>query len=83
MKITKEQAKRFADKMKLDFKTLKFTLNDLKFGMNVELEHGYINRMTNVTNNSITKTGKIALAHLIEHHKYYKELKKMEKKLGI
>lgn len=83
MKITKTQAINFAKKMKIDFKKVKYDLADLLYGMNVELEHGYINKATNVTNNSITKTGKIALAHLNEHHNYYKELKKMEKRLGI
>lgn len=39
--------------------------------MNVELEHGLISLSTNVTNNDIIMTAKIALAHLNEFPNYY------------
>ena len=81
--ITKKQAERFAKKMGLRWESVDYTIKDLTQGMNVELEHGKRNPLTNVTNDSITKTGKIALAHLMEHPKYYVELAKMEKRLGI
>lgn len=48
-------------------------------GLEVELEHGMINPATNVTNDDIMKTGKIALAHLNEFPDYYDRLEKMEK----
>ena len=50
-----------------------FSINDLLTGMNIELEHGLINPNTNVTNNDLMATGKIALAHLMEYPNYYNE----------
>lgn len=47
-------------------------------GISVELEHGSINKKTNVTNNNLLITGKIALAHLNEMPDYYVKLKQME-----
>lgn len=81
MKITKKDAQLFAKYIGLDLRKTRFKLKDLVRGMNVELEHGTINPYTNVTNNSILLTGKIALAHLLEAPNYYRELKKMEKRL--
>ncbi len=49
----------------------KFTLNDLITGINIELEHGLVNPKTNVTNNDLLLTMKIALAHLNEFPNYY------------
>lgn len=48
-----------------------FTLEDLITGINIELEHGIINPKTNVTNNNLVLTMKIALAHLNEFPDYY------------
>ena len=49
----------------------KFTLDDLITGINIEKEHGKINYQTNVTDNDLVKTMKIALAHLNEFPNYY------------
>lgn len=49
----------------------KFTPEDLLEGINVELEHGLNNPSTNVTNNNLIMTSKIALAHLNEYPNYY------------
>ena len=49
----------------------KFTPEELLTGMNIELEHGLIDPKTNVTNNNILDTAKIALAHLNEYPNYY------------
>lgn len=51
----------------------KFSIKDLVTGLNIELEHGYANPVTNVTNNDLLATGKIALAHLNEFSNYYNE----------
>lgn len=51
----------------------KFTPEELLIGMNIELEHGLINPKTNVTNNNILDTAKIALAHLNEYPNYYNQ----------
>ncbi|MDD4796134.1 MAG: hypothetical protein PHG03_06280 [Bacilli bacterium] len=42
----------------------KFTVEALITGVNIELEHGKVNPKTNVTNNDLLFTMKIALAHL-------------------
>jgi hypothetical protein len=47
-------------------------------GMDVELEHGTENSVTNVTDDDPLLTGKIALAHLNEFPDYYTRLHEME-----
>ena len=47
--------------------SIKFTEKE----SDVELEHGLINKNTNVTDNDLIKTMKIALAHLNEFSNYY------------
>ncbi len=49
----------------------KYTLEEFLDGMNIELEHGKVDKLTNVTNDNIITTAKIALAHLNEHPNYY------------
>lgn len=55
----------------LNIRFNKFTPEDLLRGINIESEHGIINPKTNVTDNNIVKTAKIALAHLNEYPNYY------------
>jgi hypothetical protein len=74
--ITNKQAIQLAKKVKLNLKL--FPLKLWKFGLQVELEHGTINPHTNVTNNDLILTAKIALAHIIEYPDYYQRLKIME-----
>lgn len=62
----------------------KFTIEEFLDGINIELEHGTINPLTNVTNNNLITTAKIALAHLNEFPNYYNKiygLKNFEKYL--
>lgn len=51
--------------------------------LQVELEHGKgldpLHSKTNVTNDDLRLTAKIALAHLLEYPDYYQRLDKMEK----
>ena len=49
----------------------KFTIEEFLEGINIEMEHGKINQQTNVTNNDLITTSKIALAHLNEFPNYY------------
>lgn len=58
-----------ANILNIDFS--KFSLSDFVTGINIELEHGLINPETNVTNNNLLTTAKIALAHLNEFPNYY------------
>ena len=59
----------------------KFTPEDFLTGINIESEHGKINIKTNVTDDDILTTSKIALAHLNEFPNYYNKeygIKKFE-----
>ena len=58
---------------------VKYNPEQFRMGIEVELEHGKINPATNVTNDDLMTTGKIALAHLNEFPDYYNRLEKMEK----
>ena len=58
-----------ANKLNISFD--KFSKEDFLTGINIELEHGKINSNTNVTNNDLEMTAKIALAHLNEFSNYY------------
>ena len=49
----------------------KFSPEEFLEGINIELEHGTINPRTNVTNDNLIITAKIALAHLNEFPNYY------------
>lgn len=49
----------------------KFTPEEFLEGINIELEQGLVNELTNVTNNNLIITAKIALAHLNEFPNYY------------
>ncbi len=49
----------------------KFTKEEFLDGINIELEHGTVNPKTNVTNDDLITTAKIALAHLNEFPNYY------------
>ena len=67
--ITNEQVLHVAKLLNITFD--KFSFDDFKTGLNIELEHGNINPNTNVTNDNLFLTGKIALAHLNEFPNYY------------
>ena len=68
-KINKDMSLYVANILGIDFS--KFTLDDFNRGMNIELEHGKQNPMTNVTNDDLIATAKIALSHLNEFPYYY------------
>ena len=74
--FTTEQAREYGENLGIDWK--KFDVEQFRSGMDVELEHGNVNPLTNVTNNDPLATAKIALAHLNEYPDYYTRLDKME-----
>ncbi len=49
----------------------RFTPEEFLDGILIELEHGVVSPETNVTNNDLIVTAKIALAHLNEFPNYY------------
>lgn len=75
-KFSLEDAKSIGGK--LGIKWDKFDIDQLRRGMDVELEHGLCDALTNVSNDDMLTTGKIALAHLNEFPDYYDRLEKME-----
>ena len=58
----------------LGIKFDKYTIEEFLDGMNIELEHGLVSPKTNVTNDDLITTSKIALAHLNEFPNYYNPL---------
>ena len=74
--FTTEEAKVIGDNLGIDWN--KFDIEQFRMGLAVELEHGAHDTETNVTNDDITITGKIAWAHLKEIPDYYTRLAKME-----
>jgi Protein of unknown function (DUF5661) len=77
-RFSAEQAKAVATEIGLDFDAVPFDLEQFRRGMEVELEHGSHDPMTNVTNDDPIITGKIAWAHLREMPDYYDRLDAME-----
>jgi hypothetical protein len=74
--FTAERAKAIGEQLGIDWS--KFDVEQFRSGMDVELEHGVVNALTNVTNDDPLMTGKIALAHLNEFPDYYTRLETME-----
>ena len=74
--FTSEQAKKVGEMLGINWS--KFDVEQFRMGMEVELEHGKVDPHTNVTNDDLLITGKIALAHLTEYADYYTRLEKME-----
>ncbi len=72
-KFTLAEAEQIADKLAIDFSKVNFTLEEFLEGVNIELEHGLVDKKTNVTSDDPIMTGKIALAHLNEVPTYYNE----------
>lgn len=66
-----EDAIKVVGKLGIDFS--EFSKEDFLTGLNIELEHGKVDPMTNVTDNDLEKTAKIALAHLNEFPNYYNQ----------
>lgn len=75
--LTTAEAKLIGKRLGIEWD--KFDVHQFEIGMKVELEHGIISPLTNVTNDDLLTTGKIALAHLNEIPDYYTRLLKMEK----
>ncbi len=80
--FTTEQAGVVARELGIDPDQAGFTLETFRRGMEVELEHGLRNPLTNVTDDDPVVTGKIAWAHLREVPDYYERLEVMEREGG-
>ena len=76
--FTVEQARVMGERIGIDWATSPFDVEQLRMGMDVELEHGTRDLATNVTDDDLTVTAKIARAHLNEFPDYYSRLAVME-----
>jgi hypothetical protein len=76
--FTVEQARAAGEKIGIDWSSSRFDVDQFRMGMDVELEHGTQDRETNVTDDDVLVTAKIARAHLNEFPDYYSRLAVME-----
>lgn len=76
--FTAEEARLAGERIGIDWATSAFDVEQFRKGMDVELEHGTHDRETNVTDDDVTVTAKIARAHLNEFPDYYTRLALME-----
>ena len=76
--FTTEQARETGETIGIDWQTFPFDTEQLRAGMDVELEHGSHDPETDVTGDDPVVTAKIAWAHLKEFAEYYIRLARME-----
>ena len=76
--FTADEARRVGEEIGIDWVSAPFDIEQFRTGMEVELEHGLHDQLTNVTQDDPLITGKIALAHLNEFPDYYTRLQRME-----
>ena len=76
--FTESEARTVGEQIGIDWSKAPFDVDQSRRGMDVELEHGLHDLLTNVTDDDPLVTGKIALAHLNEFPDYYTRLERME-----
>jgi len=76
--FTLAQARDAGTRIGIDWAGSRFDAEQFRAGMDVELEHGARDPETNVTDDDVTVTAKIARAHLNEFPDYYTRLAVME-----
>ena len=74
--VSTEEARNVGSALKIDW--TKLDLEQFRHGLEVEFEHGARDPETDVTNDDLSLTGKIAWAHLKEFPDYYTRLDKLE-----
>jgi hypothetical protein len=79
MRFSTEEARAAGERVGIDWGSAPFDVEQLRMGMDVELEHGLHDPATNVTDDDTLVTTKIALAHLNEFPDYYTRLERMER----
>lgn len=75
--FSESEAEELGRRIGVDWKRI--PLEEFRRGLTVELEHGAHDPQTNVTNDDVVVTAKIALAHLKEFPDYYTRLARMER----
>jgi DNA-directed RNA polymerase alpha subunit len=76
--FTADEARVAGERIGIDWATSPFDVEQFRTGMDVELEHGTHDPQTNVTDDDVSVTAKIARAHLNEFPDYYTRLAIME-----
>jgi DNA-directed RNA polymerase alpha subunit len=76
--FTADQAREAGERIGIDWGSSPFDVEQFRMGMDVELEHGTHDPETNVTDDDVVVTAKIARAHLNEFPDYYSRLAVME-----
>jgi hypothetical protein len=76
--FTVAEARTAGEQIGIDWATSRFAVEQFRIGMDVELEHGMQDPDTNVTDDDMAVTAKIARAHLNEFPDYYTRLAAME-----
>jgi len=76
--FTAEEARSVGEQIGIDWASAPFDVEQFRMGMDVELEHGKQDPDTNVTDDDLVVTTKIARAHLNEFPDYYTRLAVME-----
>jgi DNA-directed RNA polymerase alpha subunit len=77
-RFTADEARAAGERIGIDWPTSPFDVEQFRMGMDVELEHGTHDPQTNVTDDDVDVTAKIAHAHLNEFPDYYTRLAVME-----
>ncbi|WP_404478405.1 DUF5661 family protein [Novosphingobium sp. BL-52-GroH] len=78
--FTREEAIAIGDRLAVDWS--RYDVEQFRLGLGVELEHGIENPATNVTNDDLDVTAKIAIAHLNDLPDYYTRLYRMFAEAG-
>ncbi len=78
VQFTTDYARDAGERIGIDCTTSRLDLEQFRMGMNVELEHGAQDLETNVTDEDVAVTAKIARAHLNEFPDYYSRPAVME-----
>jgi hypothetical protein len=81
--FTTDEARRLGEEIGIDWTAALFDPEQFRIGMNVELEHGLQDPLTDVTGDDPHVTARIALAHLNEFPDYYTRLARMEEEAKL
>jgi len=78
-RFTSTEAREIGTAIGIDWREALFSIEQFRQGLSIELEHGTVDPHTNVTDDDLLQTGKIAWAHLNELPDYYTRLARMER----
>src|SRR5512135_2594846 len=75
--FTEDEAETIAESLGVD--PGEFGLEQFRMGLDIELEHGLVDPVTDITHNDPILTGRIVLAHLKRLPDYYSRLQDIER----